>query len=102
MNNDRRRSQRVTLRQPMRGAVGDARVYVVDASLAGIRIAHQSPLPTPGSFCRVEMPSDVGPIKLDCQVIRTVTQNAIFQTGLSIAAADRQSSERLRALLIQK
>jgi PilZ domain len=95
---ERRRFRRVTLRQPLRGAVGDARVYLVDGSLGGIRIVHQTPLPSPGAFCRVEVLSDLGPMKLDCEVVRTMPRDRLFQSGLAIVAADWQSTERLKSL----
>jgi hypothetical protein len=95
---ERRRFRRVTLRQPLRGAVGDARVYLVDGSLGGIRIVHQTPLPSPGAFCRVEVLSDLGPMKLDCEVVRTMPRDTLFQSGLAIVAADWQSTERLKSL----
>ena len=96
---ERRRFTRVNLPQPVRGAVGDARVYVVDGSIGGIRIVHQSPLPTPGAYCRVEITSDLGPVKLDCEIIRTVMHNALYHSGLAIVSADRQSTERLKTIV---
>ena len=98
MNADRRRHSRVSLPQPIRGAVGTARVYVLDASVGGIRIAHQAVLPSPGEFCRIEMPTDLGPIKLDCEVVRTVPERTLYHTALQIVAADHQSAERLRSM----
>lgn len=99
MDTERRRFERVTLRPPLRGAVGTARVYVLDTSVAGLRIAHQTPLPGPGEFVRIELPTDMGPIRLDCQVVRTIPDNnQVYQTGLSIVAGDHQSKERLRSL----
>ncbi len=95
---ERRRYRRVTLRQPIRGAIGDARVYLVDGSLGGIRIVHQSPLPAPGAYCRVEVMSDLGAVKLDCEVVRTISEHALYQTGLAIIASDHQSHERLRTI----
>ena len=95
---DRRRYPRLRMPQPLRGAVGTARVYVLDASLGGMRIAHQATLPQPGAFCRVEVPTDLGPMKLDCEVVRTIPERALFHTGLQIVAADHQSAERLRTL----
>ncbi len=95
---DRRRYPRINLSQPIRGSVGAARVYVLDASVGGIRIAHQVNLPEPGEFCRVEVPTDLGPIKLDCEVVRTVPERAVYHTGLQILAADHQSAERLRSM----
>jgi hypothetical protein len=96
--NERRRFKRVTLHEPLRGAVGDARVFLVDGSLGGIRIVHQSPLPAPGAYCRVELHSEQGNLKLDCEIVRTVVERALFYSGLSIIATDRQSNERLKTL----
>lgn len=103
---ERRRHRRVKLREPLRGAVGTARIYVLDASLGGMRVAHQGTLPAPGAFCRVELPTDVGTIKVDCEVVRTVPQpppltqttKPIFHSGLAVVAADRQSAERLKTM----
>lgn len=95
---DRRRYPRTNLSRPIRGSVGAARIYVLDASVGGIRIAHQVNLPEPGEFCRVEVPTDLGPIKLDCEVVRTVPERAVYHTGLQILAADHQSAERLRSI----
>lgn len=95
---ERRRYHRVNLPQPIRGAVGPARVYVLDASVGGIRIAHQVALPAPGEFCRIEVPTDLGPLTLDCEVVRTVPERSVYHTGLQILAADHQSAERLRSI----
>lgn len=104
---ERRRHQRVKLREPLRGAAGAARIYVLDASLGGMRVAHQGTLPPPGAFCRIELPTDLGTIKVDCEVVRTVPQpppltqttKPIFHSGLAVvAAADRQSAERLKTM----
>jgi len=104
---ERRRHQRVKLREPLRGAVGAARIYVLDASMGGMRVAHQGTLPAPGDYCRIELPSDVGTIKVDCEVVRTVPQPApltqttrpIFHSGLAfVAPADHQSAERLKTI----
>lgn len=98
---DRRRFLRVTLPDPVRGAVGSARIYVLDASMGGVRIAHQSALPAPGGFCRLEMWTPEGPVKLDCEIVRTAVAQKpqqLFHSGLQIVAADRQSAERLRSI----
>ena len=104
---ERRRHQRVKLREPLRGAVGAARVYVLDASMGGMRVAHQGTLPPPGAYCRIELPSEMGTIKVDCEVVRTVAQpppltqttKPIFHSGVAVVApADRQSAERLKTV----
>ena len=107
ISSERRRHERVRLREPLRGAVGQARVYVLDASPGGLRVAHQGTLPPPGDYCRIELPTDMGTIKVDCEVVRTVPQpppmtqttKPIFHSGLAVvAAADRQSAERLKTI----
>ncbi len=98
MRTDRRRFERVRLRQPIRGVVGTTRIYVLDTSVTSLRVAHQAALPPPGQFCRVELPTEVGPIKLDCEVVRTTSADQLFHTALWVVAADRQSTERLRSL----
>lgn len=105
---ERRRVPRIQLREPLRGAVaGGARIYILDGSVAGFRVAHQGTLPQPGAFCRIELKTDMGSIFVDCEVVRTVptpppltqTQKPVFHSGLAVVAtADRQSAERLRLL----
>jgi hypothetical protein len=102
---ERRRYRRVTLRKPIRAAIGSTPVFVLDASRGGLRVAHQAHLPPPGSICRVEMKSDVGPIQVDCAIVHTVIQHAasaaknLFYSGLQIVSADRQSEERVREIV---
>jgi hypothetical protein len=104
---ERRRHHRMKLREPLRGAVGAARIYVLDASMGGMRVAHQGTLPAPGEYCRLELPSDMGTIRVDCEVVRTVPQpppltqttKPIFHSGLAVVTpADRQSAERLKTI----
>jgi hypothetical protein len=104
---ERRQHPRLKLREPLRGAVGPSRIYILDASVGGMRVAHQGTLPPPGEVCRLELPTDVGTIKVDCEVVRTVPQpppltqttKPIFHSGLQVvSAADRQSAERLKAI----
>ena len=105
---DRRRFRRIKLRTPIRGAVGASRVYLTDGSVAGVGVAHQGTLPPPGGIVRLELSSDWGPIRVDCQVVRTVarpttnatqTQPPVYQSGLQIVVMDHQSAERLRTVI---
>src|SRR5687767_5581047 len=97
---DRRRYSRVTFRVALPGMIGRTQVYVIDASVGGIGVAHEGGLPPPGEICRLELMSEVGPIKLDCAVIRTESDNLrlIFYTGLSVIASDHQSASRLQRI----
>lgn len=94
---DRRRYRRIRPATPLRGMVGNIPVVAVDASAGGIRLAHDAPMPAAGAYCRLELSSSLGPMKLDCQVIRTEIGKTAH-TALAIITADRQSLERLRVL----
>jgi len=84
--------------------MGASRIYVIDGSLARMGIAHQGTLPPPGAICRIEVASDWGPIRVDCEVVRTVeramtqTQRPIFHSGLQIVVMDHQSAQRLQTM----
>lgn len=101
---DRRRRARVMFHTPVRGDAGGARIFVLDVSPIGVGITHENPLPPPGGVCRVELLSDLGPIRLDCAIVRTVKRNAadaaraVFYSGLEVLAADRQSAARLESI----
>ncbi|HYI09028.1 MAG TPA: PilZ domain-containing protein [Thermoanaerobaculia bacterium] len=103
---ERRRYCRVPCR--MRGAVGATGVMIIDLSMGGIGVVHEAALPAPGGVCRLEVPSEIGPIRLDCAIVRTVKRNAadaaraLFHTGLQVLATDRQSEERLRSIAESK
>ena len=74
-------------------------MQLVDASIAGVRVLHQNPLPAAGATCRVMFQSDFGPISVDCEVVHTEENEHGHQTGLRVLAADRQSQERLREMI---
>lgn len=97
---DRRRYSRVTFRVALPGKIGPIPVYIVDASPAGVGVAHEGSLPPPGEICRLELMSEVGPIKLDCAIVRTASDDSqlIFHTGLSVIATDNQSAARLQRI----
>ena len=89
---DRRRSPRTTLRTPVRGAVGEVPLFVLDISNGGLRVAHRSQLPNNGGLCQLELPSNNGggPITLDCAIVHTSIRHAnaaaeaLFHSGLRI------------------
>ena len=96
MDTERRRHRRIQMRTPIRGAIGASRVYLTDTSLRGVGVSLESgTMPAPGSVCRVELSSDWGPIRIDCEVVRTVDR----QSGLEIVVMDRQSAERLKTMI---
>jgi|SRR5689334_6074339 hypothetical protein len=99
LQHERRRFQRVVFKQPIRAFAGAVSVQLVDASIAGVRVSHQNPLPPSGSTCRVMFQSEFGPISVDCEVVHTENNSGGYQTGLRVLAADRQSQERLREMV---
>jgi len=61
--------------RPLAGRVGAARVFLVDVSVEGIRVAHQSALPAVGQTCRIAFEWEGRLIELECEVIH----NALFK-----------------------
>ena len=104
---ERRRYQRASLVRPQPARVGVARVYILDISLNGARIAHQGTLPPPGRECALAFEWEGHPIELRCEVTRNVldrlaksaTEKSVYHAGLSIVDADRQSHEDLRKMI---
>ncbi|HEX2060021.1 MAG TPA: PilZ domain-containing protein [Thermoanaerobaculia bacterium] len=95
---ERRRHTRTKFRAALPGAIGRIVIYVLDASPRGLGIAHEAQLPPPGQICRVELMSEVGPIRLDCAIVRTVAEQAMFHSGLEVISTDHQSAARLESI----
>ena|SRR5437867_720358 len=104
---ERRKVSRVKLPQPLAGRLGTARVFLIDASVEGIRIAHQGTVPAVGQSCRVSFDWEGQPIELDCQVIhnslfklaKSAGEKSIYNAGLRIANALGDSRSALRQLV---
>jgi hypothetical protein len=93
--------------RPLPGRLGSARIYVLDASLIGLRIAHQGTAPPAGSQCRVEFEWEGRLIELDCEVrrnalhklARNAKEKSIYHAGLSIVGALGDSDSALRQMI---
>jgi len=104
---ERRKYQRVVMNRPLPGRLGSARIYVLDASLIGLRIAHQGTAPPAGSTCRVEFEWEGRLIELDCEVRRNAlhklakdkNEKSIYHAGVSIAGALGDSDAALREMV---
>ena len=104
---ERRKVSRVKLPQPLAGRVGSAKVFLVDASVEGLRIAHQGTLPAPGNPCRIELAWEGHPIVLDCEVVhnslfrlaKAAGEKSIYHAGVRIAEADAESRKALKQLV---
>jgi len=102
--NERRRNSRVRFRPAVRGVIGGTTVFVLDVSATGLGVTHAQQIPPPGGICRVELNTDLGPIRLDCAIVHTVARSAsqaaeaIFHSGLHVISSDRQSAARLQRI----
>jgi len=97
----------VKLPRALAARVGTARVFLVDASVEGIRIAHQGTLPPAGQRCRLSLEWEGHPIELDCEVIhnslfrlaKNAGEKSVYHAGLRIANAIGESRVVLRQLV---
>ena len=99
LQSERRRFHRVNFQHPIRAFAGAVAVQVVDASVAGLSVVSDSPLPANEGTCRVLFQSEFGPVQVDCEVVYAVQRSGVHHTGLRVLAADRQSQERLREMI---
>ncbi len=105
-SNERRRVQRVRLIQPLRGTTGEQKIFVLDVSLLGLRIAHQEPLGNLRDECLVVFEWQGGRIELRCRIVRSELQRpvsgparTVYHSGLEIVFAPPLSREHLAALI---
>jgi hypothetical protein len=103
---ERRRVQRVRLPEPLRGSAGAQRIFVMDVSVRGLRIAHQEHLGDAGDPCVVRCDWDGHPVELLCviartQVHRTASPSAkpLYHSGLELQQASAISANLLRSLV---
>jgi len=97
----------VKLPQPLGGKAGTAKVFLIDASVEGIRLAHQGTLPPVGQSCRVSFDWQGHPIELDCEVIhntlfklaKAAGEKSVYHAGLRITNADATSRANLKQLI---
>jgi len=97
----------VKLSRPLAGRVANARVYLLDASVEGLRIAHQGGVPPVGQTCRVAFDWEGQPIELDCQVTsntlfklaKSGDEKSTYHAGLRITHSIGESSAVLRQMI---
>jgi hypothetical protein len=98
---------RAKLTRPVAGRVGTARVFLVDVSVEGIRIAHQGVLPAAGQSCRVSFDWQGQLIELECDVIhnflfklaKSESEKSTYHAGLRITNAIGDSIAGLKKLV---
>jgi len=93
--------------RPLVARVGAAKVFLVDASVEGIRVAHQGAVPAIGLTCQLSMDWEGQPIELECQVIhnslfklaKTADEKSVYHAGLKITDATAESRAAMRQLV---
>lgn len=104
---ERRKVQRVKLTRPLHGKSGSSPIYLVDASVEGIRIAHQGIVSAVGKTLRVEFAWEGQRIELECAVVhntlirlaKSKKGKSTYHAGLRIIEAVGDSRAVLRQLV---
>lgn len=104
---DRRKYQRVTLVRPLAARIGAARVFLLEASLSGLRIAHQGNIPAEGSTCTVVFEWDAMPVVLECRITRNTLQKmarnasekSVYHVGMEIVRASDETMKTMRDMI---
>ena len=94
----RRRSQRVTLLQPIAAHADNERAYVVDASVNGVRLSHSNPL-AERKPCAISLEWHGMPIEFTAELRWSKLQGGKYQSGFEIQTIDPASSVALRGLV---
>jgi hypothetical protein len=94
----RRRTQRVTLLQPLAARAGNERAIVVDVSMSGVRLSHPTLLPE-RKPCAISLEWQGVQIEFVAEPRWTKSQAGEYQSGLEIQAIDAASSGKLRRLI---
>jgi hypothetical protein len=106
MFGEHRRVMRVNLLQPVVGVAGEERVYILDASIRGVRVSHRT-LFAPRADCNIGFEWDGSPIDLVGTVRWTKLQRlgsaayakSIYQSGLEISTISLEAQMALRSLV---
>lgn len=104
---ERRRVQRVRLATPLRGTIGPIRIFIVDLSLRGLRVAHQESIGAIGDRCALRAEWDGRQIDLTCTIVRTAIHRAadahsartLYHSGLAMGQVNAASAMALRAII---
>jgi hypothetical protein len=104
---EQRKYQRVTLVRPLAARIGTAKVYVTEASLSGMRVAHQSNIPAEGSTCGIVFEWDAITVSLECRVTRSTLfkaarnarEKSVYHAGLEIVRGGDASMLTLRDMI---
>jgi hypothetical protein len=104
---EQRKYQRVTIVRPLVARIGATKVFVTEASLSGLRVAHQANIPAEGSVCGIVFEWDGTPITLECRITRSTLfkaarsarEKSVYHAGMEIVRAGDASMKTLRELI---
>ena len=106
-SNERRRLQRVKLLEPLPGSIEGQRVFIVDVSRVGLRVAHQESLGPQGERRRIDFDWDGRRISVEGTLTHTRVQRvgvasyarSIYHSGFTNATISTPSELTLRELI---
>lgn len=104
---ERRQFGRVTPVQRIRGMVGNVVIYVLDLSLAGVRVAHQDPLPEIGRSAPISFEWEGRRFTGTAEVRRTKVEKPpktkydkpLYHSGLFVTAKDALSQQVVKDII---
>ncbi len=94
----RRRTQRVTLPQPITAFADDEGAYVIDASVNGVRLAHAAPF-AERKPCTISLDWFGTSIEFVAELRWTNRRGAEYQSGFEIQDIDAESKRALGRLV---
>lgn len=106
---DRRRFGRIDLEQPLKGSIGSIPVDVVEVSVVGFRVMHETRF-VPGEDGEVRVDWQGKEMRFSCNVVRsalyklakTPADKSIYQSGVRIGQAAGDSETILRSLIAHR
>jgi hypothetical protein len=107
-SSEQRRLQRVRLFEPLPGRIGGQRVFIVDISRQGLRVAHQESLGAHGDRHRIEFEWDGHEVSLDGTLSNTYVRRAttassarnVYHSGFTIVGATTAAMEIVREMIV--
>lgn len=103
---EKRKYARVELARPLPARFGDSKVFVVDVSVTGARLAHQGELPV-GTTAQLAFDWKGDPITYECEVVRCLFERppkdknskAVYNLGVRFIRSHGDSAIHLRMLI---
>ena len=98
---ERRRIQRVKMLEPLPGRIDGQKVFVLDLSRHGLRVAHQETLGLPGTHRLIEFEWDGRRVLLEGKLTHSDVPRAnVRHSGFTIVSTSPGSDEVLREIIL--